>query len=165
MNTQAQVIALLDEMGLSYSLLEHAPVATMADSLPNARRLGAVMPKNLFLTPRSEREFFLAIVPPDAPLKTSSVSKQLGSARLSFGSEERLWEFLQTLPGAISPFGLLFDRQKRVRFAMERSLLGEISLAFHPCAPTATIAMQTPEFLRFLSLLQIEPILFDAQRP
>lgn len=148
-----EVLAALEAMGVAYRCREHAPVEHMEDCLPNAQALGAVMPKNLFLTPRSEKTFVLAVVPAQAAFRTSEVSRQLGTARLSFASAERLEELLRTKPGAISPLGLLFDKERRVRLAMARSLREEPVLAFHPCTPDATLAFAAEDFFRFVRAL------------
>jgi len=153
---QARVLAKLEEMGIKYRLLEHEAVQNMDDCLPNARALGAVMPKNLFLTPKNGRTFWLCIVPPEYAFKTSDISKQLGSARLSFAPADKLEEFLHTKPGAISPLGLIFDEGKRVQLAMSRSLSDEPVLAFHPCVPTATVALARDDLFRFLAALGVE---------
>lgn len=165
---QREILRRLNEMGIAFSLLEHEAVQNMSDCLPNARRLGAVMPKNLFLTPRSRKALYLAVTRPDVPFRTADVSRQLGSARLSFAPEELLMEYLRTKPGAISPFGLLFGAQSsptgqlRVLFAMDRALAAEPMLAFHPCVSTATVALRTEEFFRFLRALHVDIHWFDA---
>ena len=152
----AAVLEKLAEMGVPYRLLRHEPVHDMADCLPNAEKLGAVMPKNLFLTPKNGKTHWLCIVPADYAFKTSDISKQLGSARLSFAPEEKLMEYLRTRPGAISPLGLLFDCEKHVQLALARSLAQEPVLAFHPCVPDATLAFDAADFFRFLSALGVE---------
>lgn len=160
--TEKLVLAALDRLGVPYRYLAHAPVVNMDDCLPNARALGAVMPKNLFLTPKNGRSFWLCVVPADYAFKTSDVSKQLGSARLSFAPAEKLKEFLRTEPGAISPLGLLFDADMRVQLAMARSLADEPVLAFHPCVPTATLALAREDFFRLIAALGREVVWFDA---
>lgn len=156
MDVQGKVLARLNEMSIAYRLLEHAPVGGILDCLPIAEQLHALMPKNLFLAPRSEKAFYLAIVPPDSVFRTADVSRQLGSARLSFASEEKLDALLHTKPGAISPMGLLFDADRRVQFAMDRALASAPILAFHPCVSTASIAISQTDFRRFLAQLRYE---------
>ena len=153
---QARVLAKMDEMGIVYRFLEHEAVQNMDDCLPNALALGAVKPKNLFLTPKNAKTFWLCVVPPEYAFKTSDISKQLGSARLSFAPAEKLEEFLKTKPGAISPLGLIFDEGKRVQLAMARSLEREPVLAFHPCVPDATVALAREDFFRFVQALGVE---------
>ncbi|MBQ4086595.1 MAG: prolyl-tRNA synthetase associated domain-containing protein [Clostridia bacterium] len=151
-----EVLAALERMGIPYRYMEHEPVQNMDDCAVNAREMGAVMPKNLFLTPKNGKSFWLCIVPAEYAFKTSDVSKQLGSARLSFAPAEKLAEFLRTEPGAIGPLGLMFDGEKRVQLAMARSLEREPVLAFHPCVPDATVALAREDFFRFVQALGVE---------
>ena len=150
MPVRDEVCARLREMGVPFVSVTHLPVRTMEDCAPNAARLGALMPKNLFLTPRNESAFVLCIVRPDVAFRTADVSKQLGLSRLSFASAERLRQYLRTEPGAISPMGLLFDEARAVRLAVDAALWDEPVLAFHPCVPTETLALAQEDFRRFL---------------
>ncbi len=153
---QEEVYARLEEMGVPCTHISHEAVHTMEDCAPNAARLGALMPKNLFLTPRNESAFVLCVVRPDIAFRTADVSKQLGLSRLSFASPERLMERLRTRPGAISPMGLLFDERRTVRFAVDAALWDEPVLAFHPCVPTETLALTQAAFRHFLAGLRVE---------
>lgn len=144
------VFSYLDGAGIKYEYIEHEPVTDMASCVPNADRLGAPMPRNIFLTPRNRSMYLLAIVPPFASFRTSLVSKQLGCSRLSFAPADILDEYLHTQPGAVSPMGLIFDTERRVRFAMDRALMDEKRLAFHPCADTMTLALERDAFLDFI---------------
>ncbi len=153
MTIQDEVCARLSEMGIPYRRIAHAPVHTMEDCAPNAARLGALMPKNLFLTPRNESSFTLFIVRPDIAFRTADISKKLGLSRLSFASPERLMRYLRTEPGAISPMGLLFDADRAVRLAVDSALWDEPVLAFHPCVNTETLALRQEDFRAFLRAL------------
>ena len=123
-----------------------------------ARALGALVPKNLFLSPRSHSAYVLLLTRPEAPFRTSGVSRQLGLSRLGFGPEEKLWEYLRTRPGAVSPLGLLFDETHAVRLAVDARLQEEERLAFHPCENTWSVAMAGADFFgRFLPALGYAP--------
>lgn len=161
---QGVVYERLTQMGLRYTSVRHAPVHTMEDCAPNAKALHAVMPKNLFLCPRNGSAYVLAVVRPDAVFHTADVSKQLRLSRLSFAPPEKLWEYLRTEPGAISPMGLLFDEGRNVRLAIDRSLLAEKTLAFHPCVNTETLALEREDFFSFLRLLDRDPEYIDLRR-
>ena len=152
----AIVLEKLTEMGVPHRILRHVPVRDMADCLPNEQALGAVMPKNLFLTPKNGKTHWLCIVPAEYAFRTSDISKQLGSARLSFAPADKLEEYLRMKPGAISPLGLVFDAEKHVQLALARSLAQEPVLAFHPCVPDATVAFDSADFFRFLGILGVE---------
>ena len=154
----------LAALGVSYELLEHAPVHTMEDCKAAEEALGGVMPKNLFLTPRNHASHHLLIARADAPFRTARISRQLGVSRLSFATAEELMEMLRTLPGAISPMGLLFDGEKKVRLAIDRALRGEERLLFHPCVNTATLAVSGADFFeRLLPALGHEAAYVDME--
>ena len=140
------VFARLDAMGIPYRAVEHAEVHTIEDCKVAEDLLGATMPKNLFLTPRNMSAFYLLIVRGEATFRTSDISKQAGSARLSFASPEKLFELMRTLPGATSPMGLMFDAEHRIRLLVDDALKHEPELVFHPCVNTASLAMKTEDF-------------------
>ena len=165
-SVKEDVLSALAALGVSYELLEHAPVHTMEDCKAAEEALGGVMPKNLFLflTPRNHASHHLLIARPDAPFRTSRISRQLGVSRLSFATAEELMDMLRTLPGAISPMGLLFDGEKKVRLAIDRALRGEERLLFHPCVNTATLAVSGADFFeRLLPALGHEAAYVDME--
>ena len=163
-SVKEDVLSALAALGVPYDLLEHAPVHTMEDCKAAEEALGGVMPKNLFLTPRNHASHHLLIARPDAPFRTSRISRQLGVSRLSFATAEELMDMLRTLPGAISPMGLLFDGEKKVRLAIDRALRGEERLLFHPCVNTATLAVSGADFFeRLLPALGHEAAYVDME--
>ena len=91
-----EVFELISAMGIGYQYVEHPPVETIEDCFAPAEALNAVIPKNLFLSPRNHSSFHLLLVRPDALYRTADISKQLGVSRLSFGPSEKLYEYLQT---------------------------------------------------------------------
>lgn len=141
----------LDELGVAYRMISHAPLFHMDECAAAGERLGAVVCKNYFLTTKNHRTHCLCVVRPEARLRTADVSKQAGTARLSFAGEDELEQLLRTKPGSVSPLGLLFDEECRVRLLIDRALLAEARLAFHPCDNTRTLAIATADLLgRFL---------------
>ena len=163
-SVKEDVLAALGALGIPYELLEHAPVHTMEDCRAAEEALGGVMPKNLFLTPRNHASHHLLIARAEAPFRTALISRQLGVSRLSFATSGELMDMLRTLPGAISPLGLLFDGERKVRLAIDRTLRGEERLLFHPCVNTATLALSGKDFFeRLLPSLQHEAVYVDMQ--
>lgn len=153
-----EVFELISAMGIGYKYMEHAPAATMADCRVVEEAFGAVMPKNIFLCPRNQSAFYLLLTRPNAKYRTADISKQLGVSRLSFGPQEKLYEYLQTLPGAITPMGLLFDEDRQVKLVIDSALKDAELLAFHPCVNTMSLAMTGEDFFgKFLPALGVEP--------
>ena len=161
--TDAEILLeALKERGIPFDLLRHEPTPRIEDCLENAKRLGATVCRNYFLTTRHGRRFALLVSEPGARLVTASVSRQAGSPRLMFGSEEDLFALTRARAGAVSPLGLLFDRDNQVRLLMDRALLKHERLAFHPCDNTMTLAMDRAVFLeKFLPAAGHEPTFVD----
>lgn len=152
----------LDALKIPYRAMDHEAVHTMEDCGMIARAFNAVVPKNLFLTTRTKSVYYLLLMRPDAPFRTAHLSKQLCVSRLSFAAPDALFSMMRTLPGAISPMGLLFDTENRVRLAIDRSLQNLPVFAFHPCVNNASLSMTGEDFFtRYLPALGKEPIFVD----
>ena len=67
-------------------------------------------------------------------------------------------QLLHTHPGSVSPMGLLFDPENRIRLLMDSALPEHDELAFHPCDNTETIAMPAADFFeKFLPAVNHAP--------
>ena len=153
-----EVFDRLDAMGIAYQFVEHPPVRTISECAETDALLGAVTAKNYFLTTKNRKRFFLCLVRPDARFRSSDISRQAGSSRLSFASEEELFERLRVRPGAVSPMALLFDEARGVELLVDRALTQVEKLAFHPCDNGCTLAMRGADFFdRFLPALNRAP--------
>lgn len=159
---QKAVYAFLAENGISYRHASHERVSAISECRLPEQLLDGCMPKNLLLAPRTESVCFLLIMHPESVFKTGLVSRQAASSRLSFASNEALFSLFRTHSGAVSPFGFLFDREKRVQLLIDRRLLSEKALIFHPLENTASVRLERDVFFsRVLPLLNREPIFVD----
>ena len=164
MDNSLAILVALDEMGIPYSRFDHQPVWTIEDclSIPQMDHSLATMPKNVFLCNRQQTDFYLLLLAPEKAFRTAVVSKLLGVSRLSFAPPEKLPEMLGLMMGAVSPLGLLFDREKRVRLVIDRALLAYERLWFHPGINTASLELSTRDFMGiFLPRLKVLPDLID----
>lgn len=141
------VYDLLDALGIPYRHLSHDAAETMEACLEIDTRLGTKMCKNLFLCNRQQTDFYLLLMPGDKPFKTKELSGQLGVARLSFGSGEKMEEYLGLLPGSVSVMGLMNDKNHAVRLLIDADLLKNVEIGVHPCVNTASLAISTTDIL------------------
>jgi len=138
----------LGEIGISYERYGHPPAHTMEDCAGIA--IGAATHcKNLFLCNRQGTEYFLLMIRSDKKFHTASISQQIGKSRLSFGSAEKLMQYLGVEPGAVGPMGLINDTGGAVSLLMDEDLQGE-SLCVHPNVNTASIVLSYAGFQVFL---------------
>ncbi len=89
---EVRVYDLLDALGLTFTHADHPRADTMEACEAVDAVLNAKICKNLFLCNRQQTDFYLLLMPGDKPFKTKELSGQLGCARLSFGSPEKMVE-------------------------------------------------------------------------
>jgi Ala-tRNA(Pro) deacylase len=144
---EIRVYDFLDSLGIEYWQTDHEKRAnTMADCKEVDAVLEATICKNLFRCNRQKTDFYLLMMPGDKPFKTKEIPPQIGSARLSFAPEEKMTEFLDIHPGAVSVMGLMNDQENHVQLLVDEGLKQVPRIAFHPCDNTHTLAMNTADF-------------------
>lgn len=144
---EIEVYDFLDRLGVEYNTLCHPAAFTMEECEAVRKAIGAPVFKNLFLTNKQQTQFYLLMIPADKPFKTKYLSSQLGCARLSFASPEAMEELLHISPGAVSPLGLIHDKDCRVRLIVDRDLNNIDRYACHPCVNTASVALSLTNLL------------------
>ena len=148
----------LDGLGVEYYREDHEHADTIEACEEVEEILGCKICKNLFLTNRQQTEFYLLIMPGEKPFKTKLLSKQIGSARLSFASPEHMEKYLDLTPGSVSVLGLMNDREGAVQLLVDRDLLGEEHFGCHPCINTSSLRFATKAlFDMLLPAMQHEP--------
>ena len=94
---------LLDRLAIPYTRVSHDPADTIAACHEIEKVLGAPICKNLVLCNRQKTAFYLLLMEGDKPFRTKDLSKQIGSARLSFAAPEDMETYLGVTPGPL-PF-------------------------------------------------------------
>ena len=154
--TPEQLMARLAEAGIEHTHHEHPPLRTVEDSKSFRGEMPGTHVKNLYLRDRKKRNF-LVVSQEDRQIDLKTLQADIGADRLSFGSADRLFEFLGVRPGAVSPFTLINDSEHCVSLALDQSLMDADMLYFHPLVNDLTLGV-TPEGLRrFLEISGHEP--------
>lgn len=133
---------LLDSLGIEYSRIDHEAMPTIESCKDIDKALGVHICKNLLLCNRQKTDFYLVLMPGDKKFMTKELSAQLGTARLSFADGEFMEEFLDITPGSLSVFGLMNDRDNRVRLIIDRDVTKEEDFAAHPCINTSSLRLK-----------------------
>ena len=140
----------LDRLGVPYRRADHEAAATMELCREIEKTLGCPICKNLLL------------MEGDKVFKTKFLSKALGCARLSFATDEQMLELVDITPGSLSVLGLLNDPEKRVRLVIDKPVLEQPEIGFHPCLNTSTLAVSMTDFReKILPALGHTPTIVD----
>ena len=145
---EVRVYDFLDRLGVSYTRVDHEAAMTMEACAAIDEMLQVTMCKNLLLCNRQCTQFYLLLIPGEKPFKTSVLSKQIGSSRLSFAGAEYMEEFLDITPGSLSILGLMNDRENRVTLLIDEEVLAGESVGVHPCVNTSSLGLRTADLVQ-----------------
>ena len=159
---EIRVYDLLDSLGISFERVDHAPAMTMEVCAAIDEVLEATICKNLLLCNRQGTAFYLLMLPGNKVFKTSVLSKQIGSSRLSFASAEAMEQFLDITPGSVSVMGLMNDHENCVQLIMDKDVLKGEYIGCHPCINTSSLRFKTADLMeKILPAMGHEPIFVD----
>ena len=163
---EVRVYDLLDSLGIGYQRIDHEAAMTMEACAAIDEVLDATICKNLLLCNRQQTVFFLLMVEGDKPFKTSRVSKQLGTSRLSFAPGEAMEKLLDITPGSLSVLGLMNDPENRVQLVIDSDVLKGEYFGCHPCINTSSLRLKTADLLeKILPAVHHEPIILELETP
>lgn len=144
---EIRVYDLLDSLGIEYERVDHEAAQTMEACEAIDRVLQADICKNLFLCNRQKTDFYLLMILGNKKFKTKDITKQIGSARLSFAGPEEMERYLDITPGSVSVLGLMNDTENHVRLLVDEDLLKGEYFGCHPCVNTSSLRVRTKDIL------------------
>ena len=159
--TPEQLLERLAGLGIAQSTLTHPPVYTVDEAQEKRGRIPGAHSKNLFLRDKKGRMWLVSCLE-RRTVDLRWLAERLGARqRLSFGSERRLIEYLGITPGAVSPLAIVNDRTGAVTVALDRGLLEEPPVNFHPLDNGMTTSIAPADLLRFLEAEGHPPLILD----
>ncbi|GGE24421.1 prolyl-tRNA synthetase associated domain-containing protein [Streptococcus himalayensis] len=144
---EAMIYQLLAELNIEYVRLDHEPIYSVRDT---EIRLPGQQVKNLLLKTKKGRQFYLFILPDEKTANIKQLAEALGEKRLSFASDSDLEDLLQVEAGSVTPFGLIFDTDKKVQVLVDETVDDSLTVGFHPFVNTTTLNISYHDFLRFV---------------
>tara|TARA_Y100000741_G_scaffold181832_2_gene138165 strand:+ start:1394 stop:1894 length:501 start_codon:yes stop_codon:yes gene_type:complete len=146
---KTDLIRILNDNGFEYFVEEHAPLFTVEDSKSLRGQIEGAHSKNLFLKD-AKANFFLISIEESASIDLKKTMQQIQSKKLSFAKPEYLQDILGIEPGSVSPFALLNDTKKQVKFYLDRSFLDSETVNFHPLINTATVNISPQNLIELI---------------
>jgi Ala-tRNA(Pro) deacylase len=128
---------LLSELDIPYRWVEHPAVFTVAESMKHIEDKRPI--KNILLQEKGEGQKILVILAGEKQVDARAIAAEFGTRKLRFAGPEVLEQTLGVKPGSVSIFGLLHPGAADVKVVIDKDLLAEPELGFHPNDNTATI--------------------------
>ncbi len=141
----------LNEKNISYEITNHKAVYNMEE----ASEIDIPYPnqdaKNLFVRDDKKKNYYLITVKGNKRIDLKEFSLKNNTRRLSFASKEDLMKIMKLIPGAVTPFGILNDKDNIVKFYLDKEFLEEPKfLGVHPNDNTATIWIKTDDLINII---------------
>lgn len=83
-------------------------------------------------------------------LDMKEMKKKLNDNKLTLASSELLKQKLGLIPGMISLFGILNNKEKDLRIIIDKEVMDQNIITFLANTSTATIFIKTSDMLRFI---------------
>jgi len=151
------LFAFLDSLGIAHKTVTHPPLFTVEESQTLRGSIPGGHTKNLFVKDKKS-QLFLLVAPEDAVVELKSMHRVLGaSGRFSFASAELMRELLGVEPGSVTPFGVINDKDSRVTVVLDRDMMENDILNYHPLANTMTTSIASVDLVKFLRATGHDP--------
>ena len=140
----------LDELDIPFELVEHEPVVTTELADKFIEGIEGVRTKTMFLTNRKKTEFYLLIMDDSKRLDMLRFKEIVSANQIKMASEKSLYEKMMLPPGTVSPFGLLNNNDRDIKVYIDKEIIGEERMSFHPNTNEKTIFIKTSDLLKYL---------------
>ena len=154
------LFARFDALGIAHKTYTHPPVFTVEE----AKALRGTLPgghcKSLFLKDR-KAGLWLVVALEECRVDLKALADGLGAPRFSFGPAELLYAVLGVRPGSVTPYAVINDREGQVTVVLQRAMLAQDPLNYHPLENTRTTAIAPGDLVRFLDAAGHPPRIFD----
>ncbi len=154
---------LLDQLAawdIAQTTHNHQPVFTVDEAKEVRAQLPGVHCKSLFLK-NKKGAMWLVVCSEDRRIDLKALGGLLEAGRLSFGSADRLFKVLGVVPGAVTPFALINDRDHQVIPVLDKVMLDHDQLNYHPLVNTMTTTIASADLLRFIEACGHRPVIQD----
>jgi len=158
--TPEQLLARLAELAIAHRTVSHPPVFTVEESKALRGELPGGHVKNLFLRDK-KGAMWLVVAEEDRKIDLKALAARIGAGKVSFASPDRLMRHLGVVPGAVTPLGLINDRDHEVRVVIDAGLLAHDPVNVHPLTNDRTTALSPRDLLRFIEACGHRPEIVD----
>ena len=150
----------LKTLGIPHGIYTHKAVFSVAENKESDLGIPGTHTRNLFLKDQ-KGVMTLVTLRHDTQVDLKKLAVLLGTGRLSFGSPERLWNYLGVRPGSVTPFAIINDTGRAVTLVLEAGMMEQEIVNYHPLINTMTLSLSPQGLLNFLKGIGVMPRIMD----
>jgi len=146
----SEVYEWFDRLEIKFEYYEHPPAPTAEIASLYWKDIDAAHCKNLFFRNHKGNQHYLVIFHYQQNILIRDLEQRLMQGKLTFASPERMDRYLQIVPGSVSPFGLIHDKDHHVVLFLDENLQKYDRISFHPNLNEASLVIAFGDFIKYL---------------
>ena len=146
----------LNTIGIQFKIVEHEPAYTTEEADKYIEGHDGVRTKTMFICNKKKTNYYMIIMDDSKRLDMNKFKEIVSEKQMKMASEEALKEKLGVKPGMVSPFGLLNNDEKDVKIYMDKEIITEEIMTFHPNDNTKTLFITTKDLFKYLESIGYE---------
>lgn len=158
--TPDTLMDVLKSLNIEFSVHHHKAVFTVAEAMAVERDITGAHCRNLFLRDKKKNNF-LVVLRNETEIDIKKLQPLIGADKISFGSADRLWEYLGVRPGSVCPYAIINDKNNDVKIILEKGMMEQARVNYHPLINTMTIGCAPYDLLRFIESTGHTPHIVD----
>ena len=161
MDLSIEVLNYLDELKIAYEVVTHPAATTTELADKYIEGVDGVRSKTLFLRDKKKKNFYLVILDDKKSVDMAKLASLTGEKRLQFASADSLKEKMGLEPGVVSIFGLLNNKDHDIKIYIDKEIINEERISFHPNVNTKTIFINMDDMFKFFDSLNYNYEIID----
>ena len=146
----------LNSMGIQFKIVEHEPAYTTEEADKYIEGHDGVRTKTMFICNKKKTNYYMIIMDDTKRLDMNKFKEIVSEKQIKMASEEALKQKLGIEPGMVSPFGLLNNDEKDVKIYMDKEIITEEIMTFHPNDNTKTLFITTKDLFKYIESIGYE---------
>ena len=157
-----KLLEILQALDILYTVYDHEPTFTVAESDKLKADIPGVHCRNLYLRDKKKKNF-LVVAANETQVDMKWLQGKIECGRLSFGSGDRLWQYLGIRQGSVNPFTVINDTDHAVQVILDAKMMEGDIVNYHPMDNAQTLGLSPQDLLKFFAHTGHEPIILDFQ--
>lgn len=146
-----EIYSFIKSKNIWYEITEHKAVYNMEELTEINIPYPEYNAKNLFVRDDKKRNYYLITVRGDKRVDLKEFKKRNGTRPLSFASENDLSAIMNLIAGAVTPLGLLNDKEHKVQFFIDKDFMKDRHIiGVHPNDNTATVWLKVEDLINII---------------
>ena len=152
----------LEKLNIKYERIDNDEVNTMEECIAINDTLNTEIRKSILLCNSKKTTFFLVVLPANKSLDTNLLAKKIGINKLSFASDDKMFELLGTTPGSLSIMGIIKDIDDYVQVILDKEIINSEYFGCNDTKNTTHLKIKTNDLInKFLPYTKHKPLIID----